>query len=369
MKKFIYFKTITILLTLCIYNQAYSLKEHMQADTVLAPNISEIPIVNGNGDDQCWQNVPWQTIDQVWIPYEDILDSFDYTGRYKAAWSVTTNLLYFLVEITDDSFVDGFIPDVTADIYNFDITEIFIDEDASGGLHMFDTDQQNAENAFAYHMYAPFPDPGEATSELFVDDMAAGGRPNYASHFPEFSKYCASDTSVVFEFSLIVYNDTYTENNKDAARVQLIVNKVMGLSIAYCDNDDPDGQRDNMYGSVWEPDPGNLHWQNADYFGKVKLVQDISTGIQNEQTAQINSIKVYPNPSSSFINLQLNDHYNGEIGIRIYNILGQEVFRTSDIKTSRFFSKKIYLNNLSTGIYFLQTQIGKFNSARKFIIH
>ncbi|HSR18978.1 MAG TPA: sugar-binding protein, partial [Ignavibacteriaceae bacterium] len=269
MKKFIYFKAITILLTLFIYNQAYSLKEHIQADTVLAPNISEIPIVNGNGDDQCWQNVPWQTIDQVWIPYDSEVDSNDYSGHYKIVWSSSTNLLYILIEVSDDEFVDGFISGQTPDEYNFDITEVFIDENASGRLHIFDAVGNdtlqfgsNAENAFTYHIYADFPDEGGTTTEHYVGDLDGTGwgnvrRPDYASHLPEFVLRKTGSISV-WEFSLIVYDDTYEDNNIDPARVQLEIGKIIGLSVAYCDNDDPDGQRDNMFGSVWEPDPGNL---------------------------------------------------------------------------------------------------------------
>ena len=59
--------------------------------------------------------------------------------------------------------------------------------------------------------------------------------------------------TAVREFSLIVYDDTYTEENKESARVKLQAGKVMGLSVAYCDNDHPEKNpkvRDNMYGSV-----------------------------------------------------------------------------------------------------------------------
>jgi len=108
---------------------------------------------------------------------------------------------------------------------------------------------------------------------------------------------------------------------------------------------------------------------NADYFGRIKLVPEISTGVAEEQTAGVNPVKVYPNPSSSIVNLQIDDPSNGEIAIKLFNILGQEVFRVSDIKTSRLFNKTIFLNSLSTGIYFLQTQIGNITSAKKLIIH
>jgi hypothetical protein len=51
--------------------------------------------------------------------------------------------------------------------------------------------------------------------------------------------------------------------------------KVMGLTLAYCDNDKPDVNpktRDKFFGSVWVPAAAyNDHWMNADYFGIVKL--------------------------------------------------------------------------------------------------
>ena len=155
---------------------------NVQDDPVLAPNLTSPPLIDGNGDDVCWRNLPWQSIDQVWIPWGGSVSAEDYSGRFKIAWSQAENLLYFLVEINDDVFVDGFQFGQTADIYNYDIIEVFIDEDHSGGLHVFDGSgsvaQQygtNAENAFAYHMYCPFPDPGETASDLYVGDLAGTG--------------------------------------------------------------------------------------------------------------------------------------------------------------------------------------------------
>ncbi len=92
-----------------------------QDDTVLIADVVPPPLVDGKGDDKCWQDVPWQRIGQVWIPYGAHVDSDDYFGRYKVVWSSATNLLYFLIEVHDNVFVDGYAPGVTADIYNFDI--------------------------------------------------------------------------------------------------------------------------------------------------------------------------------------------------------------------------------------------------------
>jgi hypothetical protein len=266
-------------------NRLESQHKMAQDDTVLAPEDAPVPRIDGKGDDPCWLNAKWQSIGQVWIPYGAQPDTHDFSGRYKVVWSPQTNLLYFLIEVRDSIFVDGYVPGGTADIYNFDIAEIFIDEDASGGPHVFDGSGDfgrewgtNAANAFAYHIFAPFPKGDGVTAQHFVGDLRGtnwnDAKPvNYASHFPEFALRRSGHTAV-WEFSLIVYNDTYQDSSKERARVKLASGKVMGLSVAYCDNDHPEKNpkvRDVMYGSVYEPPPGNLHWKNADYFGKVKL--------------------------------------------------------------------------------------------------
>jgi hypothetical protein len=346
-----------------------------QDDPVLAPNVATPPVIDGTGDDLCWQNVPWQSIDQVWIPYNGHVESNDFSARYKAVWSSTTNLLYFLLEVTDDVLVDGYDPNTSGGaIYDFDMTEVFIDEDTSGGEHRYDGNRTNAENAFAYHMYAAFPAEGEVTTALLVDDMAGTQsnprRPDYTSHFPEFAMRLSGNTALR-EFSLIVYNDTYEESNKEAARVQLQIDKIIGLSVACNDNDNPaenPKRRDNMFGSVWEPSPGNLHWQNADYFGRIKLVANIPSSVAGERTIQPNTVRLSPNPASSYSQLQMENSYRGEISIRLFNLLGQEVFRMAASKTDRLFTQTLALDHLPTGLYFVRTEMRQLAFLEKLII-
>ncbi len=280
--------TAIVVLALLL-TSAWSRSQHksVPADTVMVPEVGAPPTIDGKGDDPCWQHIQWQSIGYVWIPYGAAADTSDYSGKFKIAWSSRTNLLYFLIEVRDSVFVDGFTPGLGPDIYNYDITEVFIDEDASGGPHVFngkgDIGREwgvNAANAFAYHIYAPFPPEGTVTTEHYVGDMGGtdwdhAKKFDYASHFPEFALRKTGHTAV-WEFSLIVYNDKYTEENKEQSRSTLAPGKVMGLSVAYCDNDHPERTpkaRDRMYGSVYEPPPGNLHWRNADYFGRIKLTK------------------------------------------------------------------------------------------------
>ncbi|MEA3477561.1 MAG: glycosyl hydrolase, partial [Bacteroidota bacterium] len=256
----------------------------VQDDTVKALQAAIPPVINGVGDDDCWQKTKWQPIGQAWIPYGETVDPGDYSGKYKVSWSAAENLLYFLVEITDDEFVDGYvydsIPGIGGGYYNDDILEVFLDENKSGGLHIYD----DGESAFSYHIVINAPGDGNTTDQYVVCDIAGSGGtdywfPNYAGHFPQFAVK-KTGNQYVWEFSLAVYNDTYNHNNPEVSRVQLQEGKVMGLSLAYCDNDDPDEnpkKRDNFFGSVWVPESANNdHWKDADGYGTIMLISDVT---------------------------------------------------------------------------------------------
>ena len=287
MKNYLHFqqRVLMIITFILAVNITASFSQaRVQDDTVKAMQVTILPVINGVGDDDCWLNTTWQSIGQTWIPYGESVDIGDYSGKYKVAWSATENILYFLVEITDDKFVDGYvydsIPGIGGGYYNDDILEVFLDEDRSGGLHIYD----DAENAFSYHIVINAPADGNTTYQCVVCDIAGPSvadswYPDYASHFPQFTVK-KTGNQYVWEFSLAVYDDTYNHNNPEASRVQLQEGKVMGLSLAYCDNDDPDEnpkKRDNFFGSVWVPESAkNDHWKDADGYGTIMLISDVT---------------------------------------------------------------------------------------------
>ncbi|MBN1416564.1 MAG: T9SS type A sorting domain-containing protein [Bacteroidales bacterium] len=315
----------------------------LQDDTVKVYDVVTPPVINGTGDDACWNNATWQTIDQVWINYGEVLESSDYSGRYKTVWSSKENLLYFLVEINDNAAIGGFVEGQTADVYNFDIAEVFIDEDHSGGPHIYDNPGtgENAENAFAYHIYADFPMDGEVDTVCWVGDIP---RP-YTEHIPEFALRKTGNL-YTREFSLKVYDDTYENDNPEASRVTLTKDKIMGLSLAYCDNDEDDGQRDNFFGSVWVPEANyNDHWMNADDFGVVKLYSDLIpdpvVDIQHFPAG-----KAYPNPVYDYLNVEVNNNAS-----RI-EILGTSGSVLSSYRMQGQKCPHIQVSQLSEGIYY-----------------
>ena len=245
-----------------------------------ANNTVSFPVIDGDGNDGCWDSAALHQINYTWIEWGVPVDSSDFYGTYKVCWSKETNLLYFYVEITDDVFIDGY--NYPNEGYpNFDVLEVFIDEDKSGGLHVFSNNPtwgMNAENAFSYHLVVNAPADGGTINNVIACDI--GGTDwdnkvimNYASHFPGFIMK-KEGNKYIWEFSLKIYKDTYDNDNPEASRVILDENKVMGMSLAYCDNDQPDGQRDNFFGSVWvSKEAYNNHWKNADDYGLLRFIE------------------------------------------------------------------------------------------------
>lgn len=365
---------ITLLTTMIILSSAnLSTAIAAQDDTVKVITATELPAMDGIANENFWQKCKWQPIDQVWIPYGGSIDSADFSGRYKTAWSPASNLLYFLVEIIDDVFVDGYkydrSPSFGGGYPDYDIVEVFIDADKSGGLHVFDgtgsTGQQwgtNAENAFAYHIAANVAPEGEVTHDKVVCDIAGQSWSNYyianyANHFPEFALR-RSAGKFIWEFSLKVYGATYDPINPEASRVILKAGDIIGLSLAYCENDDPNEQpkqRDNFIGSVWVPAAAyNDHWMNANYFGTIQLMGE-ATKIEKDSSLPPADFKIYPNPGDGILNIKINssDFGNG-ISIRLFNVLGQSVF---EIDSARDQFDKINLDHLPNGIYLLMAEI------------
>jgi hypothetical protein len=351
-----------LLLFLFYWNIAWadSLDRQVQDNPVEAMEVSTPPVIDGIGNDACWEDAKWQVIDQVWIVYGVPVEADDFSGRYKVAWSATENLLYFLVEVSDDVFIDGYRYGETADIYNYDIVEVFIDEDKSGGYHTYD------ENAFAYHIYADYPADGQVSTEFRVNDIGSNFQTaNYTSHFPEFTLR-KNGNQAVWEFSLIVYNDTYEENNKDQARAQLATGKVIGLSLAYCDNDTDDGQRDNFYGSVEvEAEAYNDHWMNADDFGTLKLVSPPSVIKSGGASRSSQDFKVFPNPTKKSFQIKLDDGIFGQFDIKLYNLLGQEVYHTSGTGGDNQRTDFVFTPDLSVGMYFIEINCNDQRSLQK----
>lgn len=348
-----------------------------QDDTVIVHHVADVPIVDGNADDACWGQTDWQEIGQTWMPYDAFILSDDFTGRYKCVWNSDSNRVYFLVDIKDDVLVDGYqVGD--GGYYTYDVLELFVDEDHSGGLHQQGQGAQNSENAFAYHINVNFPGEDNTTHEFVAMDQYEWNQTvNYADHFPDFALKQYRHKNI-YEFSLQMYSDDLNIDQPEASLVNLTENKIIGFSMAYCDNDDPaefPKTRDNFFGSVQVAhEDSNNHWINASDFGNMKLVDTTSSvGIANRDERTISSdyrlSQNYPNPFNAITTIQYSIPRSDYISIKVFDLRGQEV--ATLFEGRRMAGNYVVTfdgSELASGIYFYQLRSERFNQTRKFML-
>ena len=214
-----------------------------------APQAVAAPVVDGRADDAAWATAGWRPIDQRWLGPEYAGD--DFQGRFKVVW--TPERIHLLVEIVDDVLYDRH-RDPLVQYWDDDCLEIFLDEDFSGGDHQY------SHNAFAYHV---------SLDNQSIDIGTDRAARNYSSHVQ--SRWTQQGDKVVWELAIDVHPDSYRDDVPDNPPARLSTGKVMGLMVAYCDNDGSE-LRENFVGS--EPvhqGKKDRGWIDAGLFGKLIL--------------------------------------------------------------------------------------------------
>lgn len=91
-----------------------------------------------------------------------------------------------------------------------------------------------------------------------------------------------------------------------------------------------------------------------------------STGIEENNNSM--DVTVYPNPTNGLLNLVVKNSNSNQLLIRIFDVLGNEVFSASDNKNSTDHNKQISLEGLANGIYTIQLSAGADVVTRKLIV-
>jgi hypothetical protein len=214
-----------------------------------APYAKTAPKVDGIANEVIWGMAQWQILDKHWLGPE--FSKEDFQGRFKGVW--TKSKLYLMAEIVDDILIDSHQNPLTQ-YWDDDCLEIFIDEDFSGGEHQYN------HNAFAYHM----------SLDNQAIDIGTNKLAQSYSHHVE-SRWKQQGEKLIWEVSFDIYTDEYKDNSPDNKPVELFAGKIIGLMVAYCDNDGSK-LRENFIGSEsaggGSPDRG---WKDAGMFGKLLL--------------------------------------------------------------------------------------------------
>jgi len=216
----------------------------------VAPRAQAAPVIDGVADDTAWRRAPWRALQYRWLGPEYTRE--DFSGRFKVAW--TPARIYILAELTDDILFDGHRPPLVQ-YWDDDCLEIFVDEDHSGGEH------QHNHNAFAYHL---------SLDNRAIDIGTDGQARDYSHHVS--SRWKQQEDKIIWEVAIDIYADDYEDGATDKLPVTLAAGKIMGLMIAYCDNDGS-ALRENFIGSESVHfGPKDRGWIDAGLFGTLVLV-------------------------------------------------------------------------------------------------
>jgi len=217
----------------------------------LAPRAASTPDIDGIADEAVWERAQWQELKFRWLGPEYAAE--DFQGRFKIVW--TQDKIFILAEFVDDVLRDAY-RDPLVQYWDDDCLEIFIDEDFSGGDHQYN------HNAFAYHV---------ALDNQAID-IGTDKLPHSYSHHLE-SAWKQQDNKVIWELAINIYTDDYVDGSANNIPVTLSSGKVMGLMVAYCDNDGSEF-RENFIGSESVPSgPKDRGWIDAGLFGSLVLVE------------------------------------------------------------------------------------------------
>ncbi|TAG88884.1 MAG: T9SS C-terminal target domain-containing protein, partial [Bacteroidetes bacterium] len=104
------------------------------------------------------------------------------------------------------------------------------------------------------------------------------------------------------------------------------------------------------------------------------LLSNVPTGSQQvlsiEDKQLYANLKVYPNPTSDFINIELDDNRYDSAEINLTNAMGKSI-RTQQIKkeSSYNFNLRLSLQDVPKGIYILEFNVGKAKTYKKIIVN
>ncbi|MCH8903845.1 MAG: T9SS type A sorting domain-containing protein, partial [Bacteroidetes bacterium] len=93
-----------------------------------------------------------------------------------------------------------------------------------------------------------------------------------------------------------------------------------------------------------------------------------NTGINDDKPDNIFDIKIYPNPTSSQINIQLKNLENQDVELTIMNILGEVIYEEMFHNVEGELNKIYALSQLSNGIYFIKIGLDERIFVNKIII-
>lgn len=302
-----------------------------QKDTINAVEALIPVVIDGEATEDCWAKADWMLIDQVWMPYGTKMAAGDFEGKYKVAWDGA--YLYLLFEVVDNMLSDDHSNPLQS-WWEDDCLEIFLDENRSKGDH------EENNNAFAYHISLSY-------DAIDLNDKGVGV--NYKNNIVVDMDTIAANT-YLWEVAIKVYDASFTLANPEASRLTLMPQKLMGLTVAYCDNDETT-KRENFIGSIYmTSETQNENYKTATYFGSLVLrPNEVGTSARVGKTFGNKLANVFPNPALNQIRIERLNSPSQKMVVEIRSMTGALV-RNRSIEAM---TEVIEIGDLLPGLYLM----------------
>ena len=99
-------------------------------------------------------------------------------------------------------------------------------------------------------------------------------------------------------------------------------------------------------GITHSPNGGLFKWTGDPLFGNGNCLTSTK-----EKIVDNSNLLIYPNPAADFLNIELENDWQGELTLRLVNALGQEVFSESFSKNIYEWKGQVELSELPSGMY------------------
>ncbi len=99
-------------------------------------------------------------------------------------------------------------------------------------------------------------------------------------------------------------------------------------------------------------------------------INTLSTTVLSAEDNLLSSkLKVYPNPTSNYVEVELGDLNYDEALINFTNLVGKSVKKSTIKRENNILKSKIDITDLSSGIYILEINVGKSKVFRKLVVN
>ena len=129
-------------------------------------------------------------------------------------------------------------------------------------------------------------------------------------------------------------------------------------------------QADYVIGFYWGSNASQSEASNNE-IEVVKLIADPEyVGIPENQEAvnPMTAVRVYPNPATDVLNIEVNASQASEMTISVYNLMGQKVMESNTSINAGINCPSINTAELTPGIYFVTVKANGFDNTMKFIV-